>query len=69
MSPGRLRDLPGAVDAAEGAASEVMDEATHAMHGAMDKAEDVGTMLDDHKAAIDDAMEEAEDAEDAVPGD
>ena len=52
----------GGDDSSEDSAANPIDETANAMHDALDKAEDVGAILEDQKAAIDDALEEAEKA-------
>jgi hypothetical protein len=48
------------VEAAADSTTGAVEEAAEAMHDAMDKAEDVGAVLEDEKKAIDEALEAAE---------
>jgi hypothetical protein len=49
-----------AEDAAADSATNAIDDAADSMHDALDKAENVGAILEDSKVAIDDAVEEAD---------
>jgi len=49
-------------DSSTGSVADGIDEAAAAMHDSMQKAEDVGAILEDEKDAIDAALDEAEGA-------
>jgi len=50
----------GSSDEAAESTANPIDETADAMHDALDKAENVGAILEEQKKAIDDALEEAE---------
>jgi len=50
----------GGGDSSEGRAANPIDEKADELHDALDKAENVGAILEEQKKAIDDALEEAE---------
>ena len=52
----------GGSDSSEDRDANPIDSTADAMHDALDEAEAVGAILEDQKQAIDDALEEAENA-------
>jgi len=50
----------GGGDSSEDRTANPIDETADSMHSALDKAENVGAVLEEQKKSIDDALEEAD---------
>jgi hypothetical protein len=50
----------GGGDSSEDRTANPIDETADSMHNALDKAENVGAVLEEQKKSIDDALEEAD---------